>query len=219
MLNLDFLNNDYDQKKSINEKVTETVAIEILTGSLRPGKRIVEQKICDKYGISRTPVRDILKSLESMGLIELLPNRGAIVKGLSARDIDDILYMKSILYPQCVRWAIERITEEEFSMMEETFAFMEFYTVTEDFDKMQKINRGFEAIIYNACHNSELESIMLKYDFFLRYANADVKLPANYLSIVLEEHRAIYEAFQMRNPDLGADAAQAHAFRTMLRKK
>ena len=106
MLNLDFLNNDYDQKKSINEKVTEAVAIEILTGSLRPGKRIVEQKLCDKYGISRTPVRDVLKSLESMGLIELLPNRGAIVKGLSSRDIDDILYMKSLLYPQCVRWAI-----------------------------------------------------------------------------------------------------------------
>jgi DNA-binding FadR family transcriptional regulator len=60
---------------------------------------------------------------------------------------------------------------------------------------------------------------MLKYDFFLRYANADVRLPANYLSVVLEEHRAIYEAFQIRNPDLGADAAQAHAFRTMLRKK
>lgn len=63
--------------------------------------------------------------------------------------------MKALLYPQCVRWAIERITPEEFSMLEETFAFMEFYTATDDMEKMQKINRGFEAIIYNACHNRE----------------------------------------------------------------
>ena len=53
----------------------------------------------------------------------------------------------------------------EFSMLEETFAFMEFYTATDDMEKMQKINRGFEAIIYNACHNREMESLLLRYDF------------------------------------------------------
>ncbi len=219
MLRLDFLSNDYQDTKSPIEKTTDAIAVEILTGILRPGKHLVEQQLCERYQLSRTPVREVLKNLEILGLIELIPNRGAIVCGLPASTVDDLFYMKALLYPQCVRWAVERITPEEFSMLEETFAFMEFYTATDDIEKMQKINRGFDAIIYNACHNHEMESALLRYDFFIRYANADVKYPINYLSTVLEEHRAIFDAFRTRNPEAGQDAAQAHAFRSMLRRK
>ena len=81
--------------------------------------------------------------------------------------------MKSLLYPQCVKWAIERITTEEMAMLEETFDFMEFYTATEDFEKMKKINHGFEAIIYNVSHNGELEKTLLRYDFFILYFQLD----------------------------------------------
>lgn len=219
MLRLDFLSNDYQDTKTPVEKATDAIAIEILTGILRPGRHLVEQQLCERYQLSRTPVREVLKNLENLGLIELIPNRGALVCGFSASAVDDLFYMKGLLYPQCVRWAIERITPEEFSMLEETFAFMEFYTATDDIEKMQKINRGFDAIIYNACHNREMESTLLRYDFFIRYANADVKYPINYLSTVLEEHRAIFDAFRSRNPEAGQDAAQAHAFRSMLRRK
>ena len=114
---------------------------------------------------------------------------------------------------------MERITDEEMSALEETFAFMEFYTATEDLDKMIKINRGFEAIIYNASHNPELERTLLRYDFFIRYANYDIKYPLNYLPTVLEEHRAIFDAFKNKKPEAGAEAAQIHSYRSMLRRK
>ena len=64
-----------------------------------------------------------------------------------------------------------------------------------------------------------LHSLIVLCRFFIRYANADVKYPINYLSTVLEEHRAIFEAFRTRNPEAGQDAAQAHIFRSMLRRK
>ncbi len=219
MLSLDFLNNDYEDTKSPAQKVEEAIAIDILTGNLRPGQRIVEQNLCDKYGMSRTPIREILNKISSGGLIKLIPNRGAFVVGITERDVDDFFYMKSLLYPQCVKWAIERITDDEYAMLEETFAFMEFYTAAEDLDKMLKINRGFEAIIYNACHNAEMESTLLKYDFLIRYANLDIKYPLNYLPTVLEEHRAIFDAFRAKKPEQGAEAAQIHAYKSMLRRK
>ena len=132
---------------------------------------------------------------------------------------NDYFYMKSLLYPQCVRWAIERITAEEMAALTETFSFMEFYTATEDLEKMKKINHGFDAIVYNASHNTELERTLLRYDFLIRYANKDISYPLNYLPTVLEEHRAIYEAFKANNPEAGAEAAQIHAFKSMLRRK
>jgi len=219
MLSLDFLNNEYEDTKSPARKAEEYIAIDILTGNLRPGQRIVEQNLCEKFHMSRTPIREILSKLAAGGMIRLIPNRGAFVVGITERDVDDIFYMKSLLYPQCVKWAIERITAEEYAMLEETFAFMEFYTATEDLEKMQKINRGFDAIIYDACHNKEMEAALLKYDFIIRYANLDIKYPLNYLPTVLEEHRAIFQAFQLRNPEAGFEAAQIHAYKSMMRRK
>ena len=219
MIDLDFLNNDYQDNRPAAQKVAEAIAIDILTGVLRPGQRISERVLCDKYALSRTPIREILNQLSSTGLVTLIPNRGAFVTGITERDIDDYFYMKSLLYPQCVRWAIERITADEMAALTETFSFMEFYTATEDLEKMKKINHGFDAIVYNASHNTELERTLLRYDFLIRYANKDISYPLNYLPTVLEEHRAIYEAFKANNPEAGAEAAQIHAFKSMLRRK
>ena len=105
MLRLDFLSNDYQDTRSSVEKTTDAIAIEILTGILRQGRHLAEQQLCTRYGLSRTPIREVLKNLESLGLIELIPNRGAIVRGLPASALDDLFYMKALLYPQCVRWA------------------------------------------------------------------------------------------------------------------
>ena len=219
MLKLDFLSNKYEDHRSPAEKAEEKISIDILSGALKPGKQIVEQDLCKRFNMSRTPIREVLVRLEAKGLVEIIPNRGAFVVGITPQDIDDMFYMKTLLYPQCVRWAIERITPNEMEMLEETFSFMEFYTATEDYEKMLTINKGFESIIYHACHNREMEDILTKYDFIILHYNAGLNYPINYLHVVLEEHRAIMDGFRKHNPELGADAAQVHVFRSLLRRK
>lgn len=219
MLNLDFINNEYRDSKSPAQKVFESIAVDILTGVLPDGKQIVEQKLCEKFDMSRTPIREILKDLQGIGLVKLIPNRGAFVTGLSQRDVNDIFYMKSLLFPQCVKWAIERITEEEFATLEESFNFMEFYAATDDLEKGLRVLRGFNSIIYNASHDSELERTLLRYDFITRNANLEVRYPANFMDEVLEESRAIFEAFKLRSPDMGEEAAQIFAYKSMARRK
>ncbi|MGN1143313.1 MAG: GntR family transcriptional regulator, partial [Anaerovoracaceae bacterium] len=195
MINLDSIIDPSIVQKTTAEKIEEELKTEILTGKLRPGQRIVEQKLCDRYGISRTPIREILRHVEAEGLIETIPNRGAVVKGFTSREIDDFFLLKAPLEVQCVRWAIDRITPEEMDMLEQIFEFMEFYTMSGDLEKMLRINHGFDAALYQACHNRELESTLSRYNFYLHHANAKVRYPANYLPVVLEEHRAIFQAF------------------------
>lgn len=219
MINLDFLSNDYEEKKTISQKIEEELKTDILTGKRRDGQRIVEQDLCDAYGISRTPVREILRRIEAEGLIETIPNRGAFVRAFSMQDIDDFFYLKSLLEVQCVRWAIQRITDEEMNTLEEIFEFMEFYTMSDDLDKMVRINQGFDAAIYDAAHNKEMEHTLLRYNFYIRHANAHVRYPINYLSTVLEEHRAIFRAFQARDPEAGAEATEIHMMKTIIRRK
>lgn len=219
MLSLDFLSNDYKEKKTHAQIVEESIEIDIITGKIPPGKRINERELCETYNMSRTPIREILRRIEGNGLVQSIPNRGVFAVGLTSQAVDDLYYLKTILEVQCVRWAVERIEDYQLELLEETFDFMQFYTISNDLEKMLRINDGFDTIIYNAAHNKELESRLHRYNFLIKYANADVKYPLNYLPTVLEEHRAIFNAFIAKDPDAGAEAAEIHLYKSMLRRK
>lgn len=219
MLNLGFLNNEYKEKKTPAQIAEESIEIDIITGKIPRGKRINEQELCRRFGMSRTPIREILRKIEGRGLARSIHNRGVFAVGLTPKEVDDYFYLKSIMEVQCVRWAIERIEKEQMELLAETFDFMQFYTMSNDLDKILKINEGFDSIIYNAAHNGELERRLHRYNFIIKYANADIKYPMNYLPTVLEEHRAIFDAFAAKDPDAGAEAAEIHMYKSMLRRK
>ena len=219
MNKLDFLNDDYQEKRTKAQKIEEELKIDILRGKMRSGQRIVEQDLCDRYGISRTPIREILRRIEAEGLIETIPNRGAFVKGFSQRDIDDFCAVKTLLEIQCIQWAIERITDDEMETLEQIFEFMEFYTMSGDLEKMLTINRGFKSVIYRACHNRDMEKTLNRYDFYITHGTIHKRYPANYLTTILEEHRAIFEAFKARDVEAGIAAAEHHRLGTLLRRK
>lgn len=191
---------------------------DILTGKLRPGEKLTEQKICNEYKVSRIPVREALHQLEMDGLIEKIPNRGAFVLGLSVQDIQDMQVLRAAYEIQAVRWAIERITEEERSEMDETFEFMEFYTMKNDINKMQSINAAFHQIIYAATHNRMLQQQLTNYQTYLKYCNPSNFYVPDYLSVVLEEHRAIYNAFIAGDVEGGALAMAEHMENALSRK-
>ncbi len=191
---------------------------DILTGKLQPGEKLTEQKICNEYKVSRTPVREALRQLEMDGLIENIPNRGAFVLGLSAQDIEDMRVLRKTYEIQAVKWAIERITKEELSELEETFEFMEFYTMKNDINKMIHINNAFHQIIYNATHNRMLKQLLTSYQVYLKYCNPSNYYAPDYLSEVLSEHRAIFNAFMANDAEGGALAMRIHMDNAAKRK-
>lgn len=219
MLSLDFLDNNYTDDRSLSERAKEQIKIDILTREIRPGQRLIEQKLCERFDLSRPPIREIINQLAAEGYITLIPKRGAFVNSFDQRMLDDILNLKNLLYPQAVQWAIERITVDELEMLQETFGFIQFYTPTGDIPKLSKFIRGFNAIIYNATKNRELEDTLNKYDFIIEHAMRQTSMPVNYPETVLGEYKAIYEAFRTRNAAQGTEAAQIHVFRSMLRQK
>ena len=103
MLNIDFLNNDYIDSRTPQEKARDEIKEDILKGDLKPGQRLIESRLCEKYDLSRPPVREIINQLAAEGYIELIPNRGAFVEEFGLKMLDDILLMKDLLYPQAVR--------------------------------------------------------------------------------------------------------------------
>lgn len=191
---------------------------DILIGRLKPGQKLTEQELCREYEVSRTPVREALRQLETDGLVENILNRGAFVIGMTEQDYDDMFELRKAYEVQAVKWAIERITEEETDTLEETFEFMEFYTLRNDIDKMLTINSGFHQVIYEASHNRILKKQLTSYQNFLKYKGIEAIYDDSYLPTVLEEHRAIFKAFKDKDVKAGAMAMEIHIKRAKERR-
>ena len=213
----------YSETAEVNNAPVSTgllsrIQADILTGEMKPGQKIIEKQLCERYGVSRTPLREALRQLEADGLVEYILNRGYFVTGMSDRDFEDMFDLRKAYEIQAVQWAIERMTEEEMEALEETFEFMEFYTMRNDIEKMLVINAGFHQIIYEASKNRMLQRLLTSFQSYLKYKSPEVVHEENYLQTLLEEHRAIFKAFKDENPREGALAMEIHINRAKERR-
>ena len=128
---------------SLPQNLFNKLRDDILQGKIGTGEKLTEQRICKEYSVSRTPVREAFQKLELDGLIQIIPNRGAFVIGLTRQDIEDMYELRKAYEAIAVKWAIERITEKEFLELEEAYEIMEFYTQKGEAEKMLQINMHF----------------------------------------------------------------------------
>ena len=191
---------------------------DIIQGKYARGYKLTEQDICAKYNVSRTPVRESLRLLETEGLIEAIPNRGAFVSGFSRQDIRDIFELRKSCEIQSVKWAAERITDGELDELDEVFGFMEFYTQKKDIGKMSNINISFHRAIYNAAHSRMLRHLLYSYQEYTEYVKKSQTFNEDYLPLVFEEHTAVYSAIKARDAVLGALAMERHMDKSIERQ-
>ena len=191
---------------------------DILSGELKSGSKLTEAAICKRYSVSRTPVREAFRQLEADGLIENIPNRGAFVTGLSKRDISDLFDLRTLFEVQAVEWAIKRMSSEEIDNLAESLEFMEFYTLKEDVDKVLSFNTQFHNIIYASTKNRMIQKTLSIYHTYLKYSAPHKTYTEESLKAILEEHKAIYDAFEARNTAAGRKAMEYHMEQSKLRR-
>lgn len=183
---------------------------DILQGKFSQGDKLTEQTLCERYDMSRTPVREALRQLELEGLIETIPNRGAFVVGLTTQNLKDLYEMRKEYEILAVKWAIERMSNEDLAKLEEAIEFMEFYTMKGEAEKMLNFNTQFHELIYAAAGNRILYNTLSTYQAYIKLTKTNTAYVDGYLEQVLEEHKAIFEGFKKRDPELGALAVAKH---------
>ncbi len=105
------------QRLSLHDEIAAKLRVMIQEGELAPGTRVPEVKLCQHFGISRTPLREALKVLASEGLIELRPNRGSIVSPIKANEIRGIFEVLQALEHQVGATVTERILDDELTQV------------------------------------------------------------------------------------------------------
>ena len=137
-------------KYSLRGKVFESIREDILSGRYEQNTELKETAIGAELGVSRTPVREALRQLELEGLVSIIPNRGAYVNMITAKDVQDIYVIRSMLEGLCARWATEHITREQLDNLEETLCLTEYHTEKKNYDKLYELDSLFHEQLYEA---------------------------------------------------------------------
>ena len=97
---------------SLADRVLESLTEQLLGGTLVPGQWVSENEVAARLGVSRSPVREALRSLSREGLVEVRPRRGTIIAELSVEDAADIYRTRQLIYSEMARFAIENMTDD-----------------------------------------------------------------------------------------------------------
>lgn len=145
-----------DDTGLLSDRIRNALTDAISSGELAPGTMLDEQQLADRYGASRTPVREALRQLATSGMVEVRPRRGVIVRHVTAEEVMDMFETMAELEAVCVRLATYRITPLERSRLLRVHEASEAAVVAGDVDAYDALNREFHEAIYRAAHNDFL---------------------------------------------------------------
>lgn len=196
---------------TLREKILETIRDAIIAGSLKPGEKVAEPELAERFGISRTPIREAFRQLESEGYLTVIPRKGAVVVSFSAKDVEEFYAIKSILEGYAARRACENLTPRELEKLQIVNAKLLQLADGSDFKHFFKVHNDFHDQFIRAANNEKLyELIMNLVGKFQRLRIASLSLPGR-MHISVQEHEKIIEAFRNRDPDLAEKLVRKNA--------
>ena len=184
----------------------------VVHGNLPDGARISERELCERFGVSRTPLREALKVLASEGLIELLPNRGARVKALTPDEIGELFDLMGGLEALAGRLACERITPAEFDAIEQAHREMYAFYLRGDRQGYFACNQQIHEAILAAAGNGALSAAARTLLGRLRRVRftANIDEQGDRWREAVREHELILDALRRRAGGELADLLFAH---------
>ncbi|MEM3112502.1 MAG: GntR family transcriptional regulator [Candidatus Anstonellales archaeon] len=177
----------------LKNKIAENLKKAIAKGTFKPGERLIEARICDRYKVGRSVVREALRSLEHDGFVKIIPNSGAIVTELSQKDIEQIYDLMGTLEGLAMRVATPILNPKEIAKIEKIIK------------KMEATSNPFKFFEYNFEFHNYLDSLsgndrLIKFMKNLRAQAHRISLRSFYnpgqIRASLIEHRKILEAIK-----------------------
>src|SRR5262245_25949244 len=147
-------------RASLSKVVSEQIRGRILDGSLRPGERLVEDRLSAELGVSRVPVREALRGLSVEGLVTLLPNRGATVVEITPGTVAELVEVRALLEGLNARLAAQRHDPEIVAALEDTLARGNAATRSGTAEELARLNAEFHERLAEASRNSVLSDVM-----------------------------------------------------------
>jgi DNA-binding GntR family transcriptional regulator len=145
---------------SLSRVVSEQIRGRILDGTLKPGERLVEDRLSAELGVSRVPVREALRGLSVEGLVTLLPRRGATVVEITPETVAELVEVRALLEGLNARLAAQRHDPEIVAQLKDTLARGNEAAMVGTAEELARLNAEFHERLAEASRNAVLSDVM-----------------------------------------------------------
>ncbi|MGC4941333.1 GntR family transcriptional regulator [Kribbella sp. DT2] len=193
---------------ALREQVLSELRRRIVDGDYAQGERLTENRLADDFGVSRNPVREALRVVESEGFVEILPRRGAVVATLDDTAIRDLFAVRKQLETLAAGLAAERATEEDVTRLRALLAEASAATDSEDFARVAELNSELHVAVIDISGNrwlASLSSAMYHHVHWVFRVGAAQRAPHSW-----EEHIRLVDAIAAGDAEAAVAAATDH---------
>lgn len=190
---------DVIARRSLHGELVERLRDLITSGALAPGSKIQEPILCERFGVSRTPLREALKVLASEGIVTLLTNRGAVVTTLTVAELEEVFPVMGALESLSGEIACRHITDAEIASIAAIHKAMVEHWRRGEMQSYFRLNQSIHEAILNATRNDTLKSVYRGLAGRLLTARYVANMSAERWAQAVDEHEAILESLKTRN--------------------
>jgi DNA-binding GntR family transcriptional regulator len=194
----------------MGRRLYETLAEHIIKGKIKPGERLDERDLAERFEVSRTPVREALRGLQERGLVEIMPRRGVVVATISLDRLQELFEAQCEVEALCARRATESMTTMERKELELLHHQCAEQAAKGDYLSYLDANHQFHAAIARGTHNAVLIAMLSDLrDRLAPYRQTQPEEEGR-LTVSNAEHDAIAGAILSGNPEAAFLAMRDH---------
>lgn len=200
---------DIIKKSTLRNDVSRKIRESIFSNELKPGERIVETKLAKELGVSQSPVREAIRELELMGIIESKPYLGTFVKKLTTKDIRDAYKVRTYLEMLAVSEAIKYITETDLEKMGELLKDMRTAAKNQSTSEFVKMDICFHRLIIKISDNHLLMK-MWNIVNLGQWTSVTTKISGRSLLELASRHEALVESLKAKDAEKASKCIKLH---------
>lgn len=204
---------------SLAELAAEALTDAVLSGEFRPGERLVEERLCERFDISRPPLREALKMLEHLGLVVQVPRRGAMVAPLTHHDVYEIMTLRDDLEQMAMRLALPRLDSDRLAHCREALDTMASTAELGDDAGMVRAGYEFHIAVVSLAGHHRLEkayrSMAMQLELCMAMNNK-ARRGMEDLQGNVERHRRLLRIIEGGDLDLVLQELRAHGHHSFL---
>jgi len=144
----------------VRRQVAKVLRTAITSGRFAPGQRLVERDLCELLGVSRPSVREALRELESDGLIEIIPNKGPLVRNLTAEDAASLYQVRAALEALAARLFVERASDAQVGMLGNAVDELAHAYDSQDVETILAAKQAFYDVLIEGANNNVIRSML-----------------------------------------------------------
>lgn len=199
-----------DDFQLLKEKVFDTIRKSIISLSLLPGQQLVEQRLAEELGVSKSPIREALQKLEQKGLVYTIPFKGCFVTEITPKEIEDTFQFREALETYCVRLICEFVSEDEFIRLKTILSQGEIALQRNDIENCYSINTQFHDALVGLTNNSKIiQNYSTLRDHLDRYRNIASRIKGR-VAQSHQDHVSILESIERKDGVQSEKKMSAH---------